>query len=305
MGMLSLVLTIVGISLSGVMAPGPITAATLAAGARSRHAGAWICAGHVLVELPLILLLAVGLGTFLESRGVRAGIGLIGGLLLLLMGLQLLMSLGKSDVGSTASVERHPLWIGIILSGANPYFLLWWATVGLTLTSQAMEFGVLALGLFALVHWMCDLGWLEVLSFAGFKGSEAFGNRSQKAISLICAVMLLGFTPHWAMPGKGFWHDQHIMGCQRRLVGVGNLNLLRSQGLCVYLPDGWLPSLCEVTIPGSPMTSDLVGSFSPLGPLRCCTCRICGRVLAYLFCVTGRLCPICLWMGSRLPKPAG
>jgi threonine/homoserine/homoserine lactone efflux protein len=193
MALLTFIFTIVGISLSGVMAPGPITAATLAAGERNRHAGAWICAGHVLVELPLILLLAAGLGTFLESKGIRAGIGLIGGLLLLTMGLQLLLSLGKSDATSAASVQRHPLWIGIVLSGANPYFLLWWATVGLTLTSRAMDFGILALVLFALVHWLCDLGWLEVLSFAGFKGSQAFGNRSQKVISSVCAAMLLGF----------------------------------------------------------------------------------------------------------------
>ncbi len=192
MALLTFIFTIVGISLSGVMAPGPITAATLAAGERNRHAGAWVCVGHVLVELPLIVLLAAGLGAFLESKGVRAGIGLVGGLLLLLMGVQLLVSLGRSEAGSSASVQRHPLWIGIALSGANPYFLLWWATVGLTLTSQAMEFGILALVLFAVLHWMCDLGWLEVLSFAGFKGS-AFGNRSQKVISLACAVMLLGF----------------------------------------------------------------------------------------------------------------
>ena len=98
----------------------------------------------------------------------------------------------RRNANSTASVQRHPLWIGIVLSGANPYFLLWWATVGLTLTSQAMEFGILALVLFAMLHWMCDLGWLEVLSLAGFKGS-AFGNRSQKLISVACAVMLLGF----------------------------------------------------------------------------------------------------------------
>ena len=39
---------------------------------------------------------------------------------------------------------------------------------------------------------MCDLGWLEALSFASFKGS-AFGNRSRKVISAICAAMLLGF----------------------------------------------------------------------------------------------------------------
>jgi threonine/homoserine/homoserine lactone efflux protein len=187
------IFTIVGISLSGVMAPGPITAATLAAGARNRHAGASICAGHIAVELPLILVLAGGLGTFFESQGVRVWIGLAGGVLLVLMGLQLLASLRRPEAQSAGSVDRHPFWIGIILSGANPYFLLWWATVGLTLTSQAMEFGLLALVLFALVHWLCDLGWLEVLSFAGFKGSQALGNRSQTVISLICAIMLLGF----------------------------------------------------------------------------------------------------------------
>ena len=192
MALLTFILTIVGISLSGVMAPGPITAATLAAGERNRHAGAWICVGHVAVELPLIILLAAGLGTFLEAKGVRAGIGLVGGVLLVMMGVQLLASLRRAETGSTAQVQRHPFWIGVVLSGANPYFLLWWATVGLTLTGRAMEFGILALILFALVHWLCDLGWLEVLSFAGFKGS-AFGRRSQTIISLICAAMLLGF----------------------------------------------------------------------------------------------------------------
>ncbi len=72
--MLSFLLSAVAISLSGVMAPGPITAATLAAGARSRHAGAMIALGHAVVEMPLILLLVVGVGSFLESSAVRAGI---------------------------------------------------------------------------------------------------------------------------------------------------------------------------------------------------------------------------------------
>jgi threonine/homoserine/homoserine lactone efflux protein len=90
-------LTAVAISLSGVMAPGPITVATLVAGARWRHAGAMICVGHVVVELPLIVLLVTGLSAFLESKAVRAGIGLAGGGLLLLMGVQLLASLRRSD----------------------------------------------------------------------------------------------------------------------------------------------------------------------------------------------------------------
>jgi threonine/homoserine/homoserine lactone efflux protein len=175
------------------MAPGPITAATLAAGTRNRHAGALIALGHLVVELPLILLLVAGIGKCLQSSGTRIGIGLAGGAFLLLMGVQLLLSLRATDTASESPTQRHPFWSGVVLTGANPYFLLWWATVGLTMAGQAMEFGLLVLALFALIHWLCDLIWLEVLSLVGFKGTEAFGQRSQKIVSAVCGVLLLGF----------------------------------------------------------------------------------------------------------------
>jgi threonine/homoserine/homoserine lactone efflux protein len=191
--MFAFLLSAVVISLSGVMAPGPITAATLAAGARSRHAGAMIALGHAVVEMPLILLLAAGVGTFFKYPTVKAGIGLVGGAALVLMGMQLLLSLQNPKSNSDATVQRRPFMTGIVLTGANPYFLFWWATVGLTLATQAAEYGAAALLAFGVVHWLCDLGWLEVLSVAGFHGSQTFGLRSQKIISVICGVVLLGF----------------------------------------------------------------------------------------------------------------
>jgi len=195
----------VAISLSGVMAPGPITAAALESGSRLRHAGALIALGHLVVELPLILLLVAGLGAFLEARQVQAAIGLAGGAFLLFMGLQLLLSLRKAVGAAAAPVTRHPFWTGIVLTAANPYFLMWWATVGLVLTGQAMQLGLLALALFVPVHWLCDLGWLEVLSQAGFKGSRAFGQRSQQVVSVVCAVLLLGFGAKFLWDaGAGF-----------------------------------------------------------------------------------------------------
>ncbi len=191
--MFTFLLSIVVISLTGVMAPGPITAATLAAGARSRHAGALIALGHAAVEMPLILLLAAGIGTFLKSPAVKAGIGLAGGGVLLLMGIQLFLSLRQSQSDPEAAVQRRPFMTGVILTGANPYFLVWWATVGLALATQAAEYGAAVLLTFGVVHWLCDLVWLEVLSVAAFQGSKAFGLRSQKVISAICAVVLFGF----------------------------------------------------------------------------------------------------------------
>ncbi len=95
--MFAFLLSAVAISLSGVMAPGPITAATLAAGARRRHAGALIALGHAAVEMPLILLLAVGIGTLFKSQLVKSGIGLAGGVVLVLMGVQFLFSLRQPE----------------------------------------------------------------------------------------------------------------------------------------------------------------------------------------------------------------
>ncbi len=190
--MVGFLITTVAISLSGVMAPGPITAATLAAGMRSRHAGALVALGHAAIEMPLILLLSTGIGGFLTSSTAQSGIGLAGGMVLVWMGVQLLLSSWRSNA-RPAPIQRHPLLIGIILSVANPYFLIWWATVGLSLALQAMAFGVFMLISFALVHWLCDLAWLEILSLAGFTGSAAFGRRAQMAVAVACGIVMVGF----------------------------------------------------------------------------------------------------------------
>jgi len=73
------------ISLSGVMAPGPVTAAAIAIGARSRHAGALIAFGHGAVELPLIILIVFGAGRLLKLPAAQIVIGLAGGAFLLVM----------------------------------------------------------------------------------------------------------------------------------------------------------------------------------------------------------------------------
>lgn len=86
-----------------------------------------IAIGHAVVEMPLILLLVAGVGGLLQSSTARAGIGLAGGAVLLFLGLQLLLGVRKAAADSEASVQRHPLLIGIVLTAANPSFLVWWA----------------------------------------------------------------------------------------------------------------------------------------------------------------------------------
>jgi threonine/homoserine/homoserine lactone efflux protein len=204
--LITFLLKAVAISLSGVLAPGPMTAATIAAGTRSRNAGALIALGHAAIEFPLMIVIIAGAGKLFESDGIKMGIGLAGGVVLLLMGIQLLTAARKAESLPEASGGRHPFWTGIVLTGANPYFLIWWATIGLALATQAVELGMLAFVLFAVVHWLCDLVWLEALSLASFKGTELLGDSIQKIVLIMCGAMLLGFGCKFLYDaGKDLW----------------------------------------------------------------------------------------------------
>jgi threonine/homoserine/homoserine lactone efflux protein len=105
----------------------------------------------------------------------------------------LLLARDASTGESHLDDRRNPFVIGIVLTGANPYFLIWWAIVGLALITQAVELGLLAFALFAVVHWLCDLVWLEALSLASHKGTELLGGRVQRIVLLVCGTMLVVF----------------------------------------------------------------------------------------------------------------
>ena len=170
-----------------------MTAATLAAGTRCRHAGTAIALGHAVIEFPLMLLIVTGAGQIFQFDAAKTAIGLVGGLFLIIMGVQLLLAAPAANDNPAAKNQRGPFVTGVLLTAANPYFLIWWATVGLALTTQAVELGVVAFALFAVVHWLCDLLWLEALSLASHKGTDLLGGRLQQIVLVVCGLMLLGF----------------------------------------------------------------------------------------------------------------
>jgi len=178
------------ISLSGVMAPGPLTAVAVGKGVESPRSGAWVAVGHGVVEFPLMVSIWLGLW-FLESlRGLEAVIGALGGGVLLLMGLGMLRSIrqvkaGGDDRGSSALVA------GIVLTAANPYFLVWWFTIGSALILRSVRFGLLGFAAFAIAHWLCDLGWCCFLSALSFRGGRFFGSRFQGAVFAVTGAFLV------------------------------------------------------------------------------------------------------------------
>jgi len=181
------------ISLSGALSPGPVTAAAIATGQRSRHAGVFLAIGHGILEFPLMILIMLGMGKLLKLSYTQIAIGLAGGIVLLIMAIQMLAdsNAGKNTQGKISTDK--PILTGFILSASNPYFLLWWATVGLALATTARQLGIWAFALFTITHWLCDLVWLEALSLASFKGTYLLGPHSQKIVLLVCSLAMLFF----------------------------------------------------------------------------------------------------------------
>jgi threonine/homoserine/homoserine lactone efflux protein len=181
------------ISLSGVMAPGPITAVTVGKGNKSPHAGAMVAIGHGIVEFPLMISIFYGFGYLLNVFYVKAVIAFVGGLFLLVMGVDMFRSMKQYEV-SPREYTHSPMVAGILLSLGNPYFLIWWATVGAALISRSVSFGLLGFLIFAILHWLCDFLWYYFLSALSFRGGRFFGRRFQKIVFAMCGIFLLFFS---------------------------------------------------------------------------------------------------------------
>ena len=194
MSLLYFIPEVILISLSGVMAPGPMTAVTIGKGSESPHAGVLIAAGHGIVELPLIIFIFYGFGYFLRLSYVKTTIAFLGGFFLLFMSINMFFSIKKVKYNFNKNIHSSSMIAGMLLSAGNPYFIIWWATIGAALILRSVNFGILGLVIFALLHWLCDFLWLYFLSALSFKGGQFFGKKFQQVASVICAVLLLFFS---------------------------------------------------------------------------------------------------------------
>lgn len=185
-------LSAAGISLSGVMMPGPLTAATITKGYRDKYAGVLIALGHAVIEFPLMALIYLGFAHFFASPDAKKVIGLAGGLMLIFMGALMLRTIRRA-VGEAADLPYNSFITGIVMTGTNPYFFIWWATIGIALIAAAGAFGIWGLLLFAVVHWSCDLIWEQFVSMSVFRTRHLWTQKVQRIVLGICALVLVGF----------------------------------------------------------------------------------------------------------------
>jgi len=193
-------LSVVAISLSGVMTPGPMFAVTVAKSYRSPWAGAKISLGHAIIEVPLILLIYFGFGRFFQNEIVQIALSVIGGGMLVWMGIGMFRARNQVVEGGKDLVYG-PVTAGVIMSATNPFFLLWWATVGSMLVMKFTQIGGQWLPVFIVTHWTCDLVWLSLVSVIIFRTRSLWGNRFQMGVLLFCSLLMLGFGGWFIVSG--------------------------------------------------------------------------------------------------------
>jgi threonine/homoserine/homoserine lactone efflux protein len=191
--------TVVIVTASGALMPGPLFAANLLQGTKGgAKSGFMISVGHMLVELPLVMLIGVGISSLLNLPSFSTVVGLIGGSALILFGAFQMRDVTRSSFNVEAiedtKVQKRSLMLGVGLTGLNPFFIVWWLTVGLGLVVQAVELGAL-LGVFImyLSHVWMDYAWLTGTAYLSARGKTLLKARGYRLLLAGLALLLVYF----------------------------------------------------------------------------------------------------------------
>ena len=183
------------ISASGVMSPGPLFAANVLYGLREgKVSGIKIAVGHTIIEFPLILLLGVGFFSIENIPEVRTLITILGVIGLFGFALLQIRTVTKQKFSLETKPGQGPFVAGILLSALNPFFIIWWLTIGLVLISESIQiFGIIGIVILFLFHIWMDYAWLFTIAAFSSRAKNYLSKRNFKIIIIGLSVVLIYF----------------------------------------------------------------------------------------------------------------
>ncbi len=170
--MAALFLSALSVGFSGAMMPGSLLTYTIQQSLRTgTRAGVLITVGHAILEAGLVLLIFLGLGSFLQATPAQAVVGLAGGALLAVMGVQMILGALRNTIhiqtadGQEKAGSAKLIASGAVISATNPYFLLWWMVVGLGFIMQSFNtLGAAGVAVYYFGHISADFIWYVSIS---------------------------------------------------------------------------------------------------------------------------------------------
>jgi threonine/homoserine/homoserine lactone efflux protein len=193
---------VVLVSASGVLSPGPLFFANIIYGSKMGiPAGIKIACGHTMVELPLIILLAFSLFAFsyvFLNNATLKMISFVGGISIIGFAFTQIINFRKDKANSKiayagVSNKKGPIILGVIFSALNPFFLIWWFTIGLKLISDSIHFFGLVNGILILFssHIWMDYAWLMITSYLIYRGTLVLKTRFYSLLLISISTVLV------------------------------------------------------------------------------------------------------------------
>lgn len=196
------------VGLSGALMPGPVTAVTAEHTIKKGVIAApMVTLGHGIMEALVVVLLVFGLGQFMTTPAVTGLIGTAGGAVLAWMGWNMIkgaknVSLSLNGSGnSNKKAPVGPFLAGVISTIANPYWFLWWATVGASYVALSQRHGLQGVLLFFSGHILADLAWLMVVAVLLASGKRFISDRIYAGVVAVLGIFLVVLAAYFFWMG--------------------------------------------------------------------------------------------------------
>ena len=181
------------IGLTGALAPGPTLVATINASLTGNWAtGLKITLGHVIIETAIFFLIILGLASI--ASPYTTAIAVVGGIALIIFGVLTLAGSRTASLSTTPSESvASPYMAGLLTSAANPYFWIWWLSVGSALLIKSLAGGLLLAIVFMIGHWTADTSWYVFVSTGISTGKTILSDTTYHRIMAACGIFLVLF----------------------------------------------------------------------------------------------------------------
>ncbi len=196
---------------SGAVVPGPLLSVTVRETLRRGiSAGPLLISGHALLELGVTLALVYGLSVLIASPVVGGTFGILGGMVLVWMGYGMVREARQKTFqlevgGAVKGSVLGPVGTGALVSLMNPYFTLWWGTVGAGYVVISLQYGLAGIVSFFLGHISADFIWYTMVSWVVVRGSGRISPRLYQGITGACGVFLIGMALFFLYSGINFF----------------------------------------------------------------------------------------------------
>jgi len=215
MGILQLFFSAMVVGFSGAIVPGPMFTLVVAKVSQKGFiSSVFIVLGHAIAELIVLTLFLFGLVKYLNNELIVRIIGVTGGVMLIGLSFNLIYSNIKNKLNLSLDVDKKDpilnknnlekvnnnfrisknnnvaLLQGIFVSMINPYWYIWWITIGASFFLKSIEYGKVGSFFFFSGHISSDFIWYLFIGFIISKGKKILNQKFYKIIIFICGVFL-------------------------------------------------------------------------------------------------------------------